>query len=545
MDRRPVARGPAQSKLHAVALGGIARRFSRRGRRSNRANEQRRGIMRMAGSSQAHPSMPSQSELPWRKVSRSLRETLLGEAIVQVLRFSGLIILARALEPGYFGVFKILVVIGTVAVMLNEAGLPDALIQRERIDAVHESTAWCINLMASLATCILLYISARSVANLMGMPELLFATRLICIPILLEGLTSTAGARLRRELRFGLLVLADVLSEAAFLGVALVLLYHGSTQWCLPGALAVRYGVHAIATQVSSGYLPTALPRRQAAKELAPFSAGVLGGRLITLASSNADYLLVGRLLGSSALGLYSIAWDMLRLVPDRVYRVVGRVAFPAFCQLREPEAVASAYADIVDSIGRLVLPASACLAVVAPQLFVAVYGARWAMAAEPLRLLAAGLGLAGTRVAIGAVYYAKGRPEIDVYLHGVRLLLIAIAVVLSAPAGLLTVCVSVSIVEALVTVGGQWLAGAMAGISPLRMCKAYVAGIRTALACGLAAEAGIVIGTAAGLPEVATLGAAVLLAAVVFVGLESSNLVNSIQRGFAPAPARVAQVSQ
>jgi O-antigen/teichoic acid export membrane protein len=509
------------------------------------ATKARRGSVSVAASphdEQASP--PLQSELPWPAVSRSLRETLAGEAIVQVLRFAGLIVLARALEPRNFGAFKILVVVGMVAVVLNEAGIPDALIQRPRIDAEHESTAWWINLAVSVTTCLLLYFSALKIAHVMAMPELSFATRLICIPLLLEGITSTAGARLRRALRFDLLVLADVLCEVAFLGVALVLWYRGSGEWCLPGALAARYATHALVTQWSSGYVPTSLPRHQAAKELAPFSAAVLGGRLVTLASSNADYILVGRLLGSSALGLYSIAWDMLRLVPDRVYRIVGRVAFPAFCQLREPQALGGAYANIVESIGRLVLPTTACLAVVAPHLFATMYGVKWVTAAQPLRLLAAGLGLSGTRVAIGAVYYATGRPHIDMYLHGLRLVAIAMAVALSASAGLPAVCVSVSIVEALVTVGGQWLAGSAAKISPLRLCKAYIPGCRTALLCGLAAEAGMLISMTAGLPETAELPAAVLLAATVFIFLEFSDLLRNMQSGFAPAAVEMREVS-
>ena len=38
--------------------------------------------------------------------------------------------LARALSPDDFGLFKILVVVSTFAMLVNEAGIPDALIQR-------------------------------------------------------------------------------------------------------------------------------------------------------------------------------------------------------------------------------------------------------------------------------------------------------------------------------------------------------------------------------------------------------------------------------
>ena len=489
-------------------------------------------------------STPSRSELPLRQLSRSLRDTLFGEAIVQILRFGGIIVLARALNPQNFGVFKILVVIGTLAVMLNEAGLPDALIQRERSGAEHEASAWWLNLAASVLTCGALYLSAAGIADLMQMPELAFTIRLICIPVLLEGITSTASARLRRELRFDLLVLADVLSEAAFLGVALVLWYKGLRQWSLPGALAARYTLHAVVTQASSGYFPRCWPRLQAARDLAPFSARVMGGRLVTLASSNADYILVGRLLGSSALGLYSIAWDMLRLVPDRVYRVVGRVAFPAFCQLRGQKAIGNAYTNIVDLIGRLVLPTAACAAIVAPQLFCDDLWSEVDTGGAAVASVGIGTGTCRHPGRHWRGLLRQGHPEIDIYLHSVRLVLIVLAVALPASAGLSAVCVSVSAAEALVTLGGQWFAAVLAGIPPLVLFRTYLSGLRTALACGLAAEAGLLVGIAARLPDATQLGAAALLATAAFVGLESSNLLHNLRGNFAQTPRGLVEVS-
>ena len=71
-------------------------------------------------------------------------------------------------------------------------------------------------------------------------------------------------------------------------------------------------------------------------RDLRNFAATVWGGSLLGLVSGNADFLLVGRLLGASALGFYMLAWDLLRFVPDRLYKVAGRVTFPAFCLLQD-----------------------------------------------------------------------------------------------------------------------------------------------------------------------------------------------------------------
>ncbi len=43
----------------------------------------------------------------------------------------------------------------------------------------------------------------------------------------------------------------------------------------------------------------------------------------------------------------------------------------------------------------------------------------------------------------MGAVYYAKGRPSMDVYLHGLRLVFIVVAIFATARGGLLAVSIA------------------------------------------------------------------------------------------------------
>ncbi len=81
-------------------------------------------------------------------------------------------------------------------------------------------------------------------------------------------------------------------------------------------------------------YVPRRLPGVPGgARDLVRFAASVWAGRMLITLSSNTDYLIIGRILGSSMLGYYSIAWDLLRFVPDRLFKVVGRVMLPLFSQ--------------------------------------------------------------------------------------------------------------------------------------------------------------------------------------------------------------------
>ena len=108
-----------------------------------------------------------------------------------------------------------------------------------------------------------------------------------------------------------------------------------------------------------------------------------MGGQILHAISCNADYLLVGRLLGSTALGFYGMAWDLLRFVPDRLYKVAGRVTVPAFCRMQhEPEQLRRAYLSFLGYMSRLIVPPLACIAVAAPELLRQIYGPQWVAAA-------------------------------------------------------------------------------------------------------------------------------------------------------------------
>jgi hypothetical protein len=56
------------------------------------------------------------------------------------------------------------------------------------------------------------------------------------------------------------------------------------------------------------------------------------------------------------------MAWDLLRFVPDRAFRVAGRVTFPTFCHLQDQtDQLARAYLNFCGYLSRIVLPIVLC----------------------------------------------------------------------------------------------------------------------------------------------------------------------------------------
>jgi O-antigen/teichoic acid export membrane protein len=458
--------------------------------------------------------------------ARGVRDNVIGEIGLQVVRIGGLVVLARALSPSDFGLFRVLITVSAIMITITNLAAPDTLVQRHELTSAHESSAWWATISVSIFSCGVLYLIAPQIAEAMAMPAIPNALRLLCIPLLLEGSVSVPLARLTRRLEFRTLAAAEVVGEIAFLGVAIALLVIGRPRWSLVGGLSARMGVHALLLWYAEPYLPRRGPSRKALLELRGFAGGALGGQILHSISSNADYLLVGRMLGSSALGFYGMAWDLLRFVPDRLYKVAGRVTVPAFCRMQhEPEQLRLAYLNFLGHMSRLIVPPLVCIAVAAPELLRQIYGPQWVPAALPLRILSIGIITIGLRAGMGAVYYALAHPVFDMYLHGLRLALIVIAVMITASSGLLWVCAAVSVVETISSLIGQTVACRMLSVGAGKVLWAVLPGFTTAGACAAATLAGRALASEFGATGLITLSMMVGLAALVFLFIQARTV--------------------
>ena len=66
----------------------------------------------------------------WQSFARSVRDNVFAEIAMQLIRVGGMVILARALMPNDFGIFRVLLIVMYFALIPIENGIPEALIQR-------------------------------------------------------------------------------------------------------------------------------------------------------------------------------------------------------------------------------------------------------------------------------------------------------------------------------------------------------------------------------------------------------------------------------
>ena len=192
-------------------------------------------------------------------------------------------------------------------------------------------------------------------------------------------------AHLEREGRFKELALISTVASIANAAIGVVLVVAG-------------FGYMSIAYAQAGSTAVMALPGAYAGRHQASYRLGLRSWRRITEFSlqmlavaglhgigQRFSDLLIGRLLGLSALGLYNRAAGLNGTLWHNINFVIGRVTLVDFSDMHRPGlSLRDRYMQTVAVITAVLWPAFAGLAVIARPFVVWVYGERWTPAVAP-----------------------------------------------------------------------------------------------------------------------------------------------------------------
>src|SRR5439155_5924377 len=120
------------------------------------------------------------------------------------------------------------------------------------------------------------------------------------------------------------------------------------------------------------------------------FGWHVVVARIAWYLYSNADFAIVGRVLGKAPLGGYTFGWQISSIPIERVTALVMSVTGPVFSAVQHDRAALQRYLrNLTEGLAFITFPAAVGLALVADVLVLALLGERWRPAIAPLRFLA------------------------------------------------------------------------------------------------------------------------------------------------------------
>jgi len=149
-------------------------------------------------------------------------------------------------------------------------------------------------------------------------------------------------------------------------------------------------------------------------KPIASYSLNLSGFNLLNYFIRNADNMLIGRYLGSTSLGFYSLAYKWMLLPVYYISGVVGNVFFSALSKIQNDNLkFCSVYLKLCASIGLVTFPLLLGMVALAKPLVFVAFGPQWDLIV-PLLMILSLIGLfQSIGTTIGNIYLAKGRADL------------------------------------------------------------------------------------------------------------------------------------
>lgn len=401
----------------------------------------------------------------------------------QLMRIGVTVVLARLLSPHDYGVAGMVIVFAALVEIFGDLALGAALVQRPELSDDDRSTAFWVSVGAGLFFTLLGIAVAGPLAGFYGTPAVRPLFMVMSFSFLISAVGSTQAALLMRVMDFRGLELRLTGGAVVGAAAAIVLAWRGAGPWALIAQQVTAASVATLLVWRFSSWRPSFRFSRTSLRELGSFSGRVFGTRLLFYANRNADNVLIGRYVGASALGAYTIAYNIMLLPSNQISAPVQEVLYPTFSRMQDDvPRVAQAWLAVNRIVGSISLPALAGMVMVAPEFVAVVLGPKWHPAVRVIQILAWVGMLQSLQGLNSSVLQARNRTR-DLLRYGVVVCTASLtAFILGLHWGLLGVAVAYATSSTLVEPYYSWLTARALGISVFAFPRALARVVQAVL---------------------------------------------------------------
>ena len=305
------------------------------------------------------------------------------------LRVVSVAILARLLTPHEYGVVAGALIAMDFAAMIYGMGLAPTLVQRKEVRPDHVATAFFSALFMAVLAAVGMWFAAPLIAELLQIPELTQILKVLAWLTPFGAFSVLCEALLARNMQVKRVAMRPLFSFtiSTFL-VAIPLAWYGFGYWSLVAMQAVDIVVSAATLGFAARKL-LVWPRfsRRAFSELWRLSLGFTINQPFSYLAYNADRFIIGRVLGTATLGIYTRASFFASTAATLFGNIARLSLFPAMAKVQQDkERLRNALLKSFSVLALLTLPVSAFCVIFAPELVDLLLGAQMAHGRRAIR---------------------------------------------------------------------------------------------------------------------------------------------------------------
>lgn len=306
------------------------------------------------------------------------------------ITFLRIAILARILTPSQFGVFGVASIILAFLEILTETGINVFLIQEKGDIKKYLSSAWIVSIIRGCLIALTLVLSAPIVVNFFNSPESYSVIILIALVPFIRGFINPSIIKIQKEIEFQK---EFYLRLTLFIVDAMVAII---VAFITKSAESFAYGLIASAIiEVTLSFI-FFKPFPRLSFELEKVKLIIKRGWWVTLTgifsytAENGDNIFVGRMLNTSSLGIYQVAYKFSTLPISEITNVVNKVVFPVYSRFSEDkDRLWKAFVKVFATSSVLAVFLGAFIFIFAEQIISILLGSIWTEAVPIVKVLA------------------------------------------------------------------------------------------------------------------------------------------------------------
>jgi O-antigen/teichoic acid export membrane protein len=336
-----------------------------------------------------------------------------GRVMLQTLQ---LIVLARLISPQDFGLMAMILTVTAFIQLFADLGVSNSIIHAREISREVLSTLYWLNVVVGALLSGMIWAASPAVAAFYGEADLALPLALSGLSFLLLALGQQVKVLAEKRLAFRPIAIVEMVSALSSTVVTLVAAYYGLGVYSLVAGVLVLAGGNSILYWlfVRDGWLPGFYLRFGEAKPHLQSGLYLLGTSLANTATVQADVIIVGRLLGSAALGFYTVPRELCLKIMFATNPIVTRVGTPLIAQAQNDKALLKrVYLSTIRMTSSVNFPIYGAIAAYRHEIVQVVFGPAWSASADLLGVMAVWGMFRALGNPVGSLLYGTGRSRL------------------------------------------------------------------------------------------------------------------------------------
>ena len=304
-------------------------------------------------------------------------------------------------------------------IVFTDNALGTALIQRRDVREEDKSTVFWFSAALGVALAVAGVLVAGPLADFYDEPSVRWLFVAFSVGFIVNALGTTQMALLVREMQFRRLELRQMAATIVGAATGITIALAGLGAWAIVGQLLAEAVTSTALLWLLSPWRPSFVFSTASFNRLGGFAGNVFAQNIVWQSARSLSGVLIARVLGAAALGVYTLATTVILTPFVRIAAPLQQVFLPAFSEMRdEPERMADLWIRATRMVAAISIPSLIGIAIVASDFVEVVLGPRWSDAAPVIQILAVVGILQSLHTLNAEVFLALGRTRDVPRLH-------------------------------------------------------------------------------------------------------------------------------